>query len=381
MGFGLIPFLGMRAGALDGLAAESTESRTEELMQVAEQSVKGNTSPNSTFSLFNVVGVMASGVLGALYASTRKEKAASDATIESVNIKLKEKESAIVSLEKKFESTILNEREVQRKELAKAGEAQRSSVNQLKIANGTITSLGLELQKDRRLIEELGIKVESLEQNLSNLGNEKKELQEQLKEKLDCVAVLEDRIVLLSSEITEKADNLRSLDSKITEKEHEFYQLSSVYQQSQDRISGLISELQQLKATLSKNEKELELKNSELKNMNTELSSLVAERDESSKRLDAMVKEFEEYKSSTEKKMASDRNILGDQEKKIQHTEEQLKVALDEANKNEALVTDLTQEKENIRETLNVELKNMKSIEQELDITQETLEKSRNEAS
>lgn len=43
-------------------------------------------SPNPFLSLLNALGFLGSGVLAALYASLQKEKAASDANIESVSI-------------------------------------------------------------------------------------------------------------------------------------------------------------------------------------------------------------------------------------------------------------------------------------------------------
>ena len=51
------------------------------LQQVPVQEVRGS----PFVSLFNVLGIIAAGVLGALYATSQKEKAAMETTIESVN--------------------------------------------------------------------------------------------------------------------------------------------------------------------------------------------------------------------------------------------------------------------------------------------------------
>ncbi|KAI3463348.1 hypothetical protein Pfo_020011 [Paulownia fortunei] len=392
MGFAAISLLNMRAEAVEGLAAENTELRTLDQKQEAEvriyadyyierQSVQRNPSQNPFFSLLNALGFLGSGVLAALYASIKKEKATSDATIESINVKLKEKEAAITRLEKKFESELLNEKEVRNKALAKANEEKQSLVNQLELANGTIRSLGQDLQKEKRLAEEKTIQVERLEVSLHKAGAEKRELQEQLKEKLDSVAVLQERINLLSSEIKGKEDNLHNANSKLVEKERELHELSSFYQQTQDQLSGLNSEIQQLKDVLIKKEKELELKNTTLNNLNSDLTSSRAEIDESSKKLAAILKEYDHFKSSAEEKAASDAKLLGERENVLHQLEEQLKVALDDMNKNKVLISDLTYEKDNLTEMLSIELKNVKNLEQEIKITQETLKKSRDEAS
>lgn len=51
----------------------------------AQQTVQGDASQNSFLSVLNGLGIFSSGVLGALYALARKEKIATEATIESVN--------------------------------------------------------------------------------------------------------------------------------------------------------------------------------------------------------------------------------------------------------------------------------------------------------
>lgn len=438
MGFGLVPFLGTRADAVDGYvvgwnrrgraknrrsiekdidwrtrentesraqentesrAQESTESRTEESSELgtqestelktqdripnAEQTIKENASParNPTFSFINSIGVLSSGVLAALYSSAMKEKATSDATIESVKTKLKEKEAAITTLEKKFESNILKNEEARNKDFAKTNETQQSLIDRLNSANGAITNLGKQVQNERRLNQDLSTQVENLERNLSKSQDEKRELQILLQEKLDSIAALQEKIRVLSSEITVKEDDLQNFDSKVVEKERECDELRSVYQKSRDQLKGLDSEIQELKDTVSKNELELEIKNLTLKNLNEDLTSLITERDESSKNLDGILKEFDEFKFSAEKKMDLDDERLGEREKQLHEVEERLNIALDEVNKDGVLIANMTRETENLREKLDVELKSEKILEQELKITQEMLHKSRNEAS
>ncbi|KAL0463887.1 UNVERIFIED_CONTAM: MAR-binding filament-like protein 1-1 [Sesamum latifolium] len=239
VGFSLIPLLNMRAEAVEGIAAESTEVRTLDQKQKAEQSVQGKSSQNPFLSLLNGLGFLGSGVLAALYASLKKEKAASDATI------------------------------------------CKSSLNG----------------------------------------------------------------------------------------------------QAQEQLSSLNSEIQQLKDVLKEKEKELKLKNVALNNLKAELTSSLAERDESHKKLDVVLKEYDQFKSSAEKKAASDAKLLGEREEALRQLKEQLEVAKNDVNKSKVLISELTQEKENLTEMLNIELKNVKHLEQELKITQESLENSRSEAS
>lgn len=267
MGFGLVPFLGTRVDAVDGYVVgwnrrgqarnrrsieedtesrtqentelrtqESTESRTEETAELgtqestelktqdripnAEQTIKENASPvpNMTFSVINSIGVLSSGVLAALYSSTMKEKTTSYATIESVKTKLKEKEAAITTMEKKFESNMLKNEEARNKDFAKTNEMHQSLINRLNSANGTITNLGKQVQNDRRLNQDLSTQVENLERNLSKSQDEKRELQILLQEKLDSITTLQEKIRVLSSDITVKEDDLQNFDSKVLKK-------------------------------------------------------------------------------------------------------------------------------------------------------------------
>ncbi|XP_009615181.1 MAR-binding filament-like protein 1-1 [Nicotiana tabacum] len=379
VGFSVLPLLNLRANAVEGLSVDS-QVKAQPQKEETEQTIQGN-AENPFFSLLNGLGVFGSGVLGSLYALARNEKALSDATIESMKNKLKEKEAAFVSMEKKFESELLNEREVRNSQLKRAGEEQQALVNQLNSAKSTVTNLGQELQKEKRFAEELKVKIDGLQNNLMQTKDDKKKLQEELKEKLDLIQVLQEKITLLTTEIKDKEASLQSTTSKIAEKESEVDKLSSMYQESQDQLMNLTSEIKELKDEVQKRERELELRCESEDNLNVQLNSLLVERDESKKELDAIQKEYSEFKSISEKKVASDAKLLGEQEKRLHQLEEQLGTAVGEVRKNKVLIANLTQEKENLRRMLDAELENVSKLKLEVQVTQETLEKSRSEAS
>ncbi|PIM97285.1 hypothetical protein CDL12_30246 [Handroanthus impetiginosus] len=323
-----------------------------------QQSLGESLSENSFFPLHNALGLLVSGLLAAFFASTKKTKATSDATIKSMNIKLKEKEDAITSLEKKIETELLNEREVRIKVLAKANEDQQSLVNRLNLASDTITDLESELRKEKTLVEDLTTQVNDLEVSLHEAQYQKIELQEQLKEKQDSLSVLQEKINLLSSEIEDKENNLRFLDSELARGERELNDLRTLYLRSLDQIVSLCSAIIQLKGSVIKKDEELELKSEAVHLLNRELTSLFVKKDEWSKKLDAVLEEYDHFKSSTEKKYISDAKILGEREAKIHLLEEQLKFSLDEVRKNEALASDLIRERDELKEMLNTELNN-----------------------
>lgn len=55
------------------------------LISRAQLSIKGRSSENPFFSILNALGILGSGIVAALFALKKKEKATSDATIEYVS--------------------------------------------------------------------------------------------------------------------------------------------------------------------------------------------------------------------------------------------------------------------------------------------------------
>ena len=100
-----------------------------------------------------------------------------------LNDQLKKKDAAIVSLEKNFESKLLNQQEEQNRLLDKAKEEQLSLMNRLELANNTISGLGQELQGEKQKIEQLQVDIGNLGMKLEITGKKKASLEEKLKEK------------------------------------------------------------------------------------------------------------------------------------------------------------------------------------------------------
>ncbi|KAA8540427.1 hypothetical protein F0562_024654 [Nyssa sinensis] len=355
--------------------------RTPEDNQEAEQAVRGDESPNPIPFLLNGLGIFSSGVLGALYALARKEKIVTEAAVESMMTELKEKEDAIVFLEKNFESKLLNEQEEHNKQLRKASEETQSLMNQLKSANITIAGLGRELQSEKRLIDELKVQIDGLQINLIKAGEDKKELEEKLKEKLDAIDFLQEKINSLTLEIKDKEDNIHKLSHTLAEKQSEFKKVQPISEQIKNELEGANSQVKALKDELLTNEKELELKNLAVDDLNNQVHSLIVEREKSIREFDAIQKEYSDLKLYSEKKAASDAKLLGEREYKLNQLREQLELALKEASRNEVVVADLSQERDDLKKMLDMELNIVKNLKHELQISQETLGKSRNEVS
>ncbi|KAK7816637.1 mar-binding filament-like protein 1-1 [Quercus suber] len=268
VGITVLPLLQLKARALEGLATEESELMKPEENQNAE-----------------------------------------------MKSQLKEKEAAIASLERNFESKLLKEQEERTKQLRKAKEEQQTLLSQLNAANRTITG------------------------------------------------------------------NIQNLRSSLSEKELELNNLNFTYKQTKDELAKAHSEIQGMEGEYLKIQKELESKNSMVDELNTIVSSLTFERDDYKRKLDVIKEEYNDLKSSSEKKAASDAKLLGEKEEELKRLKQKLELALNEVSENQAIIADLTQERDSLRGTLDTELNNVKHLKLELQNSQEALGKCRNEVS
>ncbi|KAG4199109.1 hypothetical protein ERO13_A05G129515v2 [Gossypium hirsutum] len=379
VGISILPFLQLRANAVEGSALKSELNKPEENQKAEEE--RGGSPSNPFLSFLNGLGIFGVSVLGPLYALLQKEKKETDQALESIKIKLKEKEAAIVSMEKDFESKLLNEREERTKQLKEAKEEKLSIMDQLNSANNTIAGLGQELKNEKRLIENLKVQIDILQSNLLKAGEEKRSLEQELKEKLDLVGVLQEKVNLLRSELKDKEGNIQKLSSSIDEKESELKNVNTAYEKTKEELRKANSEIGGLKEELLRNQSELESKNAAVDELNARISSLTVERDNSRQEFGALQEDYNNLKVSSENKAAADAKLLGEREKEIHLLKDQLKLAVNDASKNKAIVVDLEKERENLKKALEVELENLKKLKEELLVAEETLAKSKSEAS
>ncbi|XP_020214754.1 MAR-binding filament-like protein 1-1 isoform X2 [Cajanus cajan] len=374
----LLPFRRLkRAPALEPPPSKVTEVKTREDDQEAETAPEVDKPSNSPLPLLNGIGIFSSGVLGALYTLAQKEKASAIATIETMSIKLKEKEELIVSLKKNYEFKLLNKQEEQAKLLEKAKEEQQALINELNSAKSTINRLEQELKNERNLIEDLKLQIDRLETELSKTDTDKKDLENNLKEKIDSIGILEERISQLSVILKDKEDLVQNLNSSLAKKELELKSLNSTYMQTKDDLSNVRLQIQGLKEEILKSQEELKTKDSQVIELNSRVSSLTLENNDFRSKYDAMEKEYNDLKVTAEKKAALDSKVLREKEEEFHQLKDQFELALSEASKNQITIANLSQERDDLKEALENESGKVNHLKYELLVTQENLEKSR----
>ena len=285
----------------------------------------------------------------------------------------------IVSLKRNYDLTLLNEQEEQSKLVGKSKDEQQALINQLNSANSIITHLGQELKSEKILIAELKFQIDSLETKLSETDADK-DLENNLKEKVNSIGLFQKRINQMSLDLRDKEDDVRNLNSSLAEKELELRNLNSTYEQTKDDLSIVHLQIQGLKDELLKSQEELEAKDSLVNELNSRVSSFTLGNHDSRSKYEVMGKEYNDLKLTAEKKAALDSKVLKEKEEELHQLKDQLELALDEASRNQAIITDLSQEREGLMESLENESNEVNNLKYELQITQESLGKSRNKS-
>ncbi|GAB4842160.1 MAR-binding filament-like protein [Ancistrocladus abbreviatus] len=379
-GVSLFPIFQSKDEGLEAIASGEDKQRGLEEYPKAEQVLRRDPPSNPFLALLNALGIIGAGVFSALFALARKDKATSQATIESLESQLKEKDAAIVSLEKKFESKLLHEQEEWKKQLAKAKEERLSLMNLLESANSTITGLGHELQDEKKKIQELEVQISCLQTDNAKAGEDKRVLEEQLKEKNETIAALQERMNLLSADVKDKENAIRGLNASFMQKDLDLQNLISTYSQTKDELAEMSSEMAHLKEELLKNQNELEQKSSVVDDMNTRINSLIGEREDLKRSLNALQEDYNDLKLSSERKVTSDAKFMGDLQHELHQLKEKYQLTQSEASTNKMLISDLTQERDELKKMLDIEAKNVENLKQELHLMQEYVVTSRNEA-
>lgn len=359
------------------------QSELQETLQEAPRiSTPVHEAPGISFaSLLNIVGILVSGVLGALYATSKKEKSAMESTIKSMLTKISEKEAATAVMKETFQKKLLNEQEERVKQVKRLEEEKASLSSKLDSANGRIEALGRELWSEKELVDESIEKLGQLESAIVKTEDDKKQLEDKLTEKMATVQLLQDRLCLLTSERDEKEKRIETLNYSIAEKESESQTLSSMIDQTSADLSQANSTAEQLKEEILKIKKEVHSKQSSIDDLTAKIKSSQEEKNEISKKLHDLTKEYNDFKASSEEQAALDSQFLSKKECELRLLEEKLAVTLSEARSKQAMLSELEKERDDMKGLLEKEVNNVKELKDELQSTKETLEASKLEAS
>ncbi|RWR83032.1 MAR-binding filament-like protein 1-1 [Cinnamomum micranthum f. kanehirae] len=390
MGLSALPFLQSRANAVESLVEDKQDKAMAEVgpqnleniqgVSSLQQQVHQQEAPANPFVGFlNGIGIIGLGVLGALYALSQNKMATLQSAIESMKSKLSAKEVAIATLERNFKRSLQSEQE-KIEQIRKMKEEQASLLNQLASANTALTEFQQELHGERKLAGDLKAQMDHLRGIIAQAGEDKKILEALLREKQDVANVLEERLDLLILETKDKEMRIKNLNLSLAGKESECENLISVCNQTKEDLAQANAVIEGLKEEVHRSGEEIELKKSMEEDLNARIKLFLIEKDETIKKIHTLQEEYNELKSFSAQRAASDSEILSNKDCELNQLKEKLETLLNEAKSNQALIVELTRERDSLRTTLERETKTVKNLRGELQITEETLGASRLEA-
>eukprot|EP01018_Ginkgo_biloba_P039299 Gb_07855 [translate_table: standard] len=343
-----------------------------------EEFLDQNESPGSIiFGVLNELGIIGSGVLGALYLLERKENAATESTLESVTAKLKEKEVAMTSLRENLEGKILEEKEKSLKQDKKTQEEQAFLSSELASARTAAMDLQKQLEIEKKLVQELEVQVPRLDTEITRVKKDNLTLEAELKEQQSRVRNIGDQVKMANANLQEKEKEIESLRFSLRKTEKESADFSAKSEQARKALLQAEAQIQELKQEMATAEKDLGLKKLSLKELSERLASSVAEREDTNEKLSMLHEELNQMKLSNDRDLASARQAIFAKQEEVKQLKEKLDIAFKEGKQNRRIIIGLQEENGSLKALLQDEKANVKHLNGELERSIESFETSR----
>lgn len=275
--------------------------------------------------------------------------------------KLGEKEAAIRALESVYEDKMFDEKEDHRKQIAKLVEKEATFSNQLAAASVTIKRLGKEMLREKSLVESLSIQLDELRES----DDRKKILEAEFEEKLDEIRFLHDRITLLEHEAQDQKAHMEQLDVSLSMKKLECEKVNSAFDRTKTDCENARADVQKLTLELIETSVELKSKNDLIDELNKHIDSLLIEKDSMHKEVCVLQADNNSLRLMSARKT-----------QELQKLEQKMNNVLDEAEKNNQLISSLKKEKDDFEAKFLYEIKSTETLQNELTITQHNLRDS-----
>lgn len=363
--------LASRSQKLETVDATSQSQQQNALAEFKDESESHG---SNFFGFLNQLGIIGSGVLGALYTLEQKDKVATGSQVEALTIELKENEVAMSSLRENLEARILLEQEKIKRQAQKAQEEQAVLSNELSSAKRTVKDTQKQLERENKTVEEFEEQVERLNADITRVQNDNRALELELKEKKSKINDLEDNVTLAIVNVQEKEKELESLRSSLREREKESAEFSSEAEHLRKSLLQAEAQIKEFQQELDSAQKELGLKESSIENLSERLASAVVEREDSKEKLVKLHEELNQNKIKFDKDLVSARKAIFAKQEEVNQLKEKLNIAYEEANKNNAILSGLQEESSTLKSLLDEEKTNVKCLSTELQSSIESLE-------
>lgn len=359
--------------------ADAGASPTQQQNATSEFTEENKSQGSALFGLLNEIGIIGSGIVGALYMTERKGRVAAESIIEANATDLKEKEIAMASLREDLEGRIQLEQDKNQKREKKAQEEQVALSKELISAKGMATGLQKQLEIERNMVQEMEAQVEIFKSEISLVQEDNETLKRDLEVNKKRLNELEEKVNLANITIQEKEKEVGNLRFSLKEREKNIIEISFKAEQTRKLFLQAEAQIKELRLELDNAKNELCQKDLSLKELDKKLILAVVEKEDSKEKLAMLHKELNQMKLTFDKDLVSSRQAIFAKQEEVNQLKEKLRIAYDETKRNKEIAARF-QEKNSTLEALleekNIDLKNVNG---ELQRSIESLEVSRSQ--
>ncbi|CAA6672717.1 unnamed protein product [Spirodela intermedia] len=343
--------------------------------------MQAHAAENPFVPLLSRIGIIGPAVLGGLYASSLRQKADVESEIKYMNIALDEKDAERVSLEKKLEHELQKEQEEQNERIRKLRGNEAFLRKLLGSAKSKASALQDELRREKRSVRELKLQLDRVCRDVARAGAVKRSLESKILDQSETTDLLRNRSSLLNLEIKDKGQTIDELTSFIAQKQSDSNSLRHLIDQLKIETLESNSTLSDLEDELLATAEELGANRTRMVDLDVRMSSLQAEKDEIDVKVHILRKEFDDVKSSCAETSAFFSELLSEKDGEMELLGDKLRLSLAEEKRSQALVASLERERDVIRGMLEEVTYSLRTLRDELQITQETARGSKQEVS
>lgn len=358
---------------------DAVSSPTQQQNAISEFTEENKSQGSALFGLLNEIGIIGSGVVGALYMLERKDRVAAESIIEADAANLKEKEIAMASLREDLEGRIQLEQDKSQKREKRAQEEQVALSKELISAKEMAKGLQKQLEIERNMVQEMEAQVEMFKSEILRVQEDNETLKRDLEVSKRRLNELEEKVNLANINVQEKEKEADNLRFSLKEREKNIIEISFKAEQTRKLFLQAEVQIKELQQELDNAKNELCQKDLSLKELDEKLVLAVAEKEDSKEKLVMLHKELNQMKLTFDKDLVSSRQAFLAKQEEVNQLKEKLRIAYDENKRNKEIAARLQEKKFTLEALLEEKNTNLKNVNDELQRSVESLEVSRSQ--
>ncbi|KAJ7547172.1 hypothetical protein O6H91_08G073000 [Diphasiastrum complanatum] len=342
--------------------AVSQDIRDEAIGQLSAQEQPGN-----FLEFINNLGVVGSGILGALYWLEGRAKSASNSALKDANSRLKQTEEAMESLKEKLEASLLAQKEESMKNLSKSQQERATILEELNSTKAVAKELQQQLDVRKALIKSLEDKEEGFQTVIIEGEQAYALLEKKYKEEKSKLENLCSELSLAREHVLNQEKNIEDLKLSLEKQKSLTEELTHTGNVTHEALIQSKTRIQELEGEIASAGQILAEKGKEVQNLEVRLVEAIKECDEVEKKLEANRAEFDQALQSANQRVDILTVSLSSKEKEAQSLAAKLASKTLEFEKASEAASDLANQVQKLKHSFVQEQTAVQRLTQELE--------------